>query len=84
MLFRSADPRLARLLVALHAAPAEAWPLERMAAQAGARHVYAVELLPAAAEQARAAFRFQLRDLAAHHRLRQVERRVAEAVDRTM
>lgn len=30
-----ADPRLARLLVALHAAPAEAWPLERMAAQAG-------------------------------------------------
>ncbi|MFO1356635.1 MAG: amino acid adenylation domain-containing protein [Gammaproteobacteria bacterium] len=29
--------------------------LARMAAQAGARHVYAVELLPAAAEQARAA-----------------------------
>jgi AraC-like DNA-binding protein len=38
-----ADPRLARLLVALHAAPAEAWPLERMAAQAGmSRTAFAV------------------------------------------
>lgn len=30
-----ADPRLARALTALHAHPGEAWPLERMAAQAG-------------------------------------------------
>ena len=38
-----ADPRLARLLVALHAAPAEAWPLERMAVQAGmSRTAFAV------------------------------------------
>ena len=38
-----ADPRLARLLVALHAAPAEAWSLERMAAQAGmSRTAFAV------------------------------------------
>ena len=38
-----ADPRLARLLVALRAAPAEAWPLERMAAQAGmSRTAFAV------------------------------------------
>ena len=38
-----ADPRLARLLVALHAAPAAAWSLERMAAQAGmSRTAFAV------------------------------------------
>lgn len=29
------DPRLAKLLVAMHEAPGEAWPLERMAAHAG-------------------------------------------------
>lgn len=38
-----ADPRLARLLVAVHAAPAQAWPLERMAAHAGmSRTAFAV------------------------------------------
>ncbi len=38
-----ADTRLARLLVALHSAPAESWPLERMAAQAGmSRTAFAV------------------------------------------
>jgi AraC-like DNA-binding protein len=37
------DPRLARALVALHEAPGEAWPLERMAAQAGmSRSAFAV------------------------------------------
>lgn len=35
LLLGLSDPRLARVLAALHAAPGEAWPLERMAAVAG-------------------------------------------------
>lgn len=42
-LMAMSDPRLARTLVAIHGAPGKAWPLERMAAQAGmSRTAFAV------------------------------------------